>query len=349
MNWLTQVFESVRKYIERGRLKPRRTVSNSERIISSILLLGLLLVALWVVFKGQSYDESLYALSESGFATYGSAKVKLQFPETIADGWKRGKVESYTADNLYEKINGRAELYISYDVVGLTCTSYRQANKDGDEKFIDVFVYDMGAPENAFGIYSYERVAGIGKPVKLGNDGYQAAGSIYFWKGKWYVQVVVPFEDDAMKHACEAIAKAIDTQLQGEPVSIWGLKVLSKDGLIQDSITYIKRKAFGYDFLSEVYTAQYRYAGKTLKAFVSRCSSAESARAKLSKWKNTLRKYGKVVSEKPSKGEPQFVGKVGDRFTVVFCKGSLLGGVIEASDLKIAEEFAKSLFDKLRQ
>lgn len=349
MSWFMRVFEPVRKHIERSRVKPKRAVSSSERVICCVLLLGLLSIALWVAFRGQKYDSSLYALSESAFATPKGERTKLHFPEALAGGWKRGKVESYTADNLYEKINGRAELYISYDVVGLTCTSYRQVGKGGEEKFVDVFVYDMGSPQNAFGIYSYERVAGIGKPMKLGNGGYQAAGSIYFWKGKHYVQVVAPFEDDALKSACEAIARAIDAQLRAEPVDIWGLKVLPKDGLMQDSVTYIKRKAFGYDFLNEVYTAQYRYAGKLLKAFVCKCSSAADAKSKLGNWKNALRKYGKVVSERQFKGEPWFVGKSGDEFVIAFCKGSMLGGVIEASDLKVAEEFARSFFDKLRQ
>lgn len=346
---LKRAFGGLREHIDRRWSKPKRVVSRGEQVVCCILLLGLLSIAVWVAFRGQRHDSNLYMLSESAFATSAGEKAKLHFPEAIAGGWKRSKVETYTADNLYEKIDGRAELYISYDVVGLICTSYRQAEKGGEGKFVDVFVYDMGSPQNAFGIYSYERVAGIGKPIKLGNGGYQAAGSIYFWKGKHYVQVVVPFEDDDLKKACEAIAKAIDAQLQVEPVDIWGLKVFPKDGLIQDSITYIKRKAFGYDFLSEVYTAQYRHAGKLLKAFVCKCSSVDDARAKLSRWKSALRKYGKVVSEGRLNGELWFAGKVGSSFTVAFCKGNLLGGVVEAGDLKSAEEFSKRLFGKLRQ
>lgn len=349
MSWAKRLFKPVRKHIELNRIKPRRAVSKLERAISLLVLVGLLTIAIAVAIKGRSSNVTSYMLSLTAQADVSSsAKVQLKFPEVVDGEWKRGKIETYTADNLYEKIDGRAELYISYDVAGLICTSYKPGGSKGDELFIDVFVYDMGNPLNAFGIYSYERVSGVGKPMKLGEGGYQAAGSIYFWKGRHYVQIVTPVEDAKLKGICERLAKSIEAQLKGEPADLWGLKVFPKDGLVHDSITYIKRKAFGHDFLDNVWTTQYRRGGKLLKAFMSKRQSAHDAKARLLKWKDTVSKYGRVLSQKGSGEQLWLVGKVGDRYVVVFCKGSLLGGVVEADDAKVAEGFARWLFSGIK-
>ena len=57
---------------------------------------------------------------------------------------KKSPVERYTEANLYEKINGRSELFHSYDVTGMTFVTFSKA--DDPAKFIDVFLYDMTTP-----------------------------------------------------------------------------------------------------------------------------------------------------------------------------------------------------------
>src|SRR5262249_11536331 len=71
---------------------------------------------------------------------------------------KKSLVERYTEANLYEKINGRSELFHSYDVTGMTFVTFSKA--DDPTKFIDVFLYDMTTPLGAFGVYSVERPHG---------------------------------------------------------------------------------------------------------------------------------------------------------------------------------------------
>ena len=53
-------------------------------------------------------------------------------------GWQVSEnIERYTGDNLYEKINGRAEHYLAYDVISLTYIGFM----DGAEgsRFLNVF------------------------------------------------------------------------------------------------------------------------------------------------------------------------------------------------------------------
>src|SRR5262245_59511755 len=51
---------------------------------------------------------------------------------------RKGRVERYTEANLYDKIDGRSELFHSYDVTGMTFATF---SRTGDpSKFIDVFL-----------------------------------------------------------------------------------------------------------------------------------------------------------------------------------------------------------------
>src|SRR3954462_14220722 len=82
---------------------------------------------------------------------------------------KKSLVERYTEANLYEKIDGRSELFHSYDVTGMTFVTFSKA--DDPAEFIDVFLYDMTTPLGAFGVYSVERPPGS-KPIATGDGGH---------------------------------------------------------------------------------------------------------------------------------------------------------------------------------
>ena len=58
-------------------------------------------------------------------------------------------------ENLYEQINGRAEYYLAYDVIGMTFASFDKSTDNSI--FINLSIYDMGTPTNAFGVFSGER------------------------------------------------------------------------------------------------------------------------------------------------------------------------------------------------
>jgi hypothetical protein len=76
---------------------------------------------------------------------------EVDFPEV--DGWSvESEVRVFTADNLWEYINGAAELFVEYDVQ--LCMTGDMASGD---LMVTVDYYDMGTPLNAFGVYVRER------------------------------------------------------------------------------------------------------------------------------------------------------------------------------------------------
>ena len=85
--------------------------------------------------------------SESGI----SANI-LSLPNTIGSSPNLSmvdKLNTWTPDNMYEHVNGEAELLKRYGVLSLSNAVYE--NEAGD--YLSADILDMGSPVNAFGLY----------------------------------------------------------------------------------------------------------------------------------------------------------------------------------------------------
>ena len=104
------------------------------------------------------------------------------------DGLKpMGDTEFYNADNLFEKIDGRAPAYLNFNVQGLRCRSFSVTGTAGS--FVDVYEYRFDTPVNAFGMFSLERDP-KGGPLAFAPDGYVSGMGFFFRQGPRYVQVM---------------------------------------------------------------------------------------------------------------------------------------------------------------
>ncbi len=103
----------------------------------------------------------------------------------IVPGWTvTTDTTVYTPDNLYDLIDGAADVYLSYGFTDLHLANYR----DGKGTEVRVELYRHNTPANAFGIYSQER-----KPdyhfISVGAQGYRDEGVLNFLAGRYYVKV----------------------------------------------------------------------------------------------------------------------------------------------------------------
>ena len=63
------------------------------------------------------------------------------------DGWEiYDKVMGFTPENLYELIDGGAELYLAYDMAKMLFVSF--VHKTNMKLSIELYIYDMGTPTN---------------------------------------------------------------------------------------------------------------------------------------------------------------------------------------------------------
>jgi len=200
------------------------------------------------------------------------------FPE-IADWQKKGAVENYLPENLYEYIDGAAENFIGYDFKQLAVQNY--ANDKGQA--LSVEIYFHGTAENAFGIYSSEKPR-AGNYLELGGQGYVEAGVLNFVCAAYYVKISA-FElgdkgQDVLTHLGRALADRIDARASLPQI----LRAFPGAGKITHSERFILNNFLGHDFLRAAYTADYRVNGQNFQLFVIHAGSEAAARAMLEKY-----------------------------------------------------------------
>jgi hypothetical protein len=255
--------------------------------------------------------------------------------------WERPeRVRVFGPANLYEKIDGRAGLYLAFGFLKLTFGTYRRAAAPG--VYVDCYVYDMGELENAFGIFKAEQSADA-QAVAIGREGYGAEGSLFFWKGSCYVQLLTPGPDEVYREFVAALAQALAGTIPDEGRKLWADALLPEKNRVRGSLAFWKRDAFNLEFLGDVYSAEYEADGKRWTMFVHRAASEAEANGLVGQYAGYLGKYGEALVRQPD----QAVGHVGGRYDAVFSQGRYFGGASGCEDRTVAEAEAAALREAL--
>lgn len=247
-------------------------------------------------------------------------------------GWKQtGPIEHYNVAALYNKINGRSELYMAYDVLGLSWVSFVQ--ESNNDNFLDLFVYDMRTPKSGFGIYSVEREPGQ-TAANFGRMSYQTGSNFYFWQGKYYGYVNASRQDDANTAAAQAILAGLMPRLQDTGEAVDGLDWLPSEGLIQDTVQYFKVDAMSLDFLDNTFAGMYQVGDAKVRGFVSRRASEEEAAGIQTSFGQYSKDYAEGAEAITIDGVETTVADWGDVFDGAFHIGSTFAGItnVEGKD-----------------
>jgi hypothetical protein len=125
--------------------------------------------------------------------------------------WTVGKLaerhlETFNADNLYEKIDGRAESFIQYGVKGMAYAFYHPTGDPSNE--LQLYIFEMADPLKALGKYGSEKPDEF-KAVPIGSEGYTTAGSTLFYSGRYYTQIVSTQDDPKFGSFALELAKRV--------------------------------------------------------------------------------------------------------------------------------------------
>lgn len=208
-----------------------------------------------------------------GSSACASARPAQLLPTDQVSGWVlRETPRSYTPENLYEYIDGNADLFLSYGFQSAAVGDY--VPDDDREAWVAVDVYDMGAALHAFGVYRAERPTGV-TPLALGTEGYSSEGMLAFWQGPYYVKVLL-IEGDT-EEASRRLAERVATHIEPAAAMPRELELLPPDNRVPSSERYLKTSALGHRFLNEVVTADYGLAAGKASFYVSDQGLPDSA------------------------------------------------------------------------
>lgn len=208
------------------------------------------------------------------------------FPE-LKDFQKSGPPDEYLPDNLFEYINGAAEVFLSYDFEKLVTISYR--NKTNQSLTIDI--YRHSNLNNGFGIYSQEKPQD-GEFIQIGSQGYYEKGILNFFKGCYYVKMssfdLGDKDRELLGKAAQLIANKLESPIKF-PIPLEAFPEMNK---IKNSEKYISRNFMGYGFLHSAFIADYQIGEKKVQVFIIEAGKGNIADEMLKKYLSFARKKG---------------------------------------------------------
>jgi hypothetical protein len=195
------------------------------------------------------------------------------------EGWNLSdETEVFDPENLFDRINGAAPLFIENNFREMTSVDY----KKGDD-YITLQAYRHATPEDAFGMYASERSTELAYLPGIGGEAQGDAENLFFFAGNIYVKMSSHSETD-VKQILPVIARELSAKIDPQAGYPPILKIFPQKDKQPCSETYVTSSYIGHEFLQSVYTATYNAGGKTFQLFIVDAGSSESAQKVLTQY-----------------------------------------------------------------
>ncbi len=277
----------------------RRRITRAEVLSGSLVLLVLLAIGGWIRSRAEAYDpadrdiafetlqrssvvDTLYRRPLQYWREPGTESAAVPdlgpFPQDLlAGGWQLdGRVETYTPENLYVKINGAAEQFLAFDFEALTYLTLVRG-----PIFLTIELYDQARPANALGLFARlrnpeARVLSSGgvhyTPTSVGALGMR--GAIFF-------RIVGSAQRPEVEQKTRQIIGLL-AEMARPTAAVDEVELFTEGlGLPFESVAYQKENVFQYDFLEDFWFASgldSPGAGPDARVFFHRAASPARAR-----------------------------------------------------------------------
>ncbi|MHC4461735.1 MAG: DUF6599 family protein [Planctomycetota bacterium] len=300
-----------------------------ESAISICLLAILFLIAVGVFIKQMpKQKKDLSFLLPYGFKTLS-------------------EIEVYNSGNLYEKINGKAPLYID---AGFTKLSTQRFASQADENLVmELYIFDMARARNAFSVYSVQKRAEVETLPDM-EFAYKTSNALYLTHGEYYIELIGFSESDELFAAMAEVTRKIRTNLVvHDDTGIPEIEYLPQDNLVPGSIKLYLTSAFGFEGLTDIFAAKYEFNGETITAFLSKRPDPRDAEVVAESYRNFLIENGATARKTAKKILEGKVLDFYDTTEIVLSIGPFIIGVHEAENQQSAEKLAVMLINKLSE
>ena len=248
--------------------------------------------------------------------------------------------QSYGPDNLSDKINGKAELYLSAGFKEMSCRSFNLGGSGGAH--VEVFVYDMGSAPNAYAVFSGQRRSGS-PTIPLTANAYTTANAVFFTQGQFYVEIVADRASETLQKSLEDYAKALLAKLPSEGEAKDAAALFPKEGLVRETVRLCAADTFGCEGLNNMLTGEYSLKSGKATAFIAVQNTPEQAQAEARRYLDFLAANGYLKIQAPvAPGDIDVLG-LDNSFEIVFVEGRILAGVHDATTAAAALELAAQL------
>jgi hypothetical protein len=328
-------------------------VGPKQKLAGYGILATLVLITIWLLVQ-QSHFNPAVAVALTGAKPQGRplaasaqapAATAALIPE-VPGFTPLAPAQSFGPDNLSDKIDGKAELYLSAGFKEMSCRSFNVA--DSGKAYVEVFVYDMGSAPNAFAVFSGQRRPGSPN-ISLTANAYATSNALYFTQGPFYVEIVADRASEALQTSLQAFAKALLAKMpsegKGAPTKA---DLFPKEGLASDTVRLNASDVFGLEGFNNVFTGEYTLKSGTATAFLAERDTPEQARSDAQRYREFLTANGYQKVQSPAAAEGIEVLKLDNSYEIVLVQGRILAGVHDASSPEAALNLAAQVRTALK-
>ena len=264
---------------------------------------------------------------------------------TEIKGWKVTLgPQFFEPQNLWEYINGQAEMYLDYGFELVATAEY--ATLDGFTP-MTIEIYQMQSPKHAFGIYAAERSPNDSF-IKMGVQGYLSENVLNFWKGLYYVKFTSFQTSSDTNEILMKLAVVIDNKIEGSYSEPELFACFPDTNKVKMSERFIPKNFLGLSFLKDGYRVEYKRGGSSYQVFLVKNGSQDIAKEVFGKYKDFLKSQHKRVSHSKN-SDYQLVFTKREKVEAMFQYGSFVGGVLNSADLSKAEGIIEEIVQKLKR
>ncbi|MDM7925209.1 MAG: hypothetical protein QUS35_04235 [bacterium] len=282
------------------------------------------------------------------FLSCGSGRKGLDrlFPSPgFEKGWNwDGRPRHFTPENLYEAIDGEADLYIAYGIEELGTLLYYWGSPS--DTFFVVDIYDMGSPLNAFGVYSNLRHPDY-RFEDIGDEGFVHDYGMKFYKGRFLVDVKLGDFSEKCRRAALIVARETARRIRSTGKNPSLLEILPGEQQIPHTLRYVRREMLNQGFLPGGLEARYSLNGSEITCFVVFFDSSADARRGFEELRTFHSMTGQLFPAQLPGQEGLAAHSAYHGVFLAFRQDSLIAGVQDLPDTESGEPWIRSLYQRI--
>ncbi len=325
-----------------------------ETGVCGAVLVCLLAVAVGVLVRQARFNPAVRVASRAWSGALaepvglGAEPVQAQ-----AEGFSRyappglvefGPLEQFDEDTLSDKIDGKADLYLSSGFRQLRCQRFALAGQE--DAWFEWFVYDMGALPHAFAVYSIQRRPDATQ-LELTEFAYATKNAVYFVCGQFYIEAVAAEPSEPLTRAMLEMARNFVTAMAPGPMHLAELELFPAENMVPHSQALQVATAFGFEKFRNVFTAKYDAGSERVLAYLTVLGEPQEAANLAQEYYRFLIANGGRAVELASPLSSAKMVTLLDSYELVFSHGNIVGGVHAAQSKEAAAEVAAKLLSHI--
>jgi len=324
--------------------------SKTESVVSLCILALLFLTAIGILLRQYHYDKECLLPAtaiEAARPNQSLSANRLSLADFMPTHFRAAaEPQVFQRATLHEKINGKADLYLSCGFQKLYCQ--RSAQTIQPNIWMEMFVYDMDSPANAFSVFSQQRRTQT-TDLSLAHFAYRTVAAVFFSRGNYYVEIIGSDVSENLLQAMLKTARNFTQKVRPDNTVVAMLELFPQENLIPNSHRFFPKNAFAFEGLTDTFTADYQLDGHRLTAFLSKRPAQPQAQKTTELYHRFLLKNGAIDTSPKNK---EFSGRIVDFFgttEIIFSNGFFVLGVHAAESQPAAERLAAMLDRKLSE